>query len=369
MGLKNNFGKISMLMAYRHILRNKQKLFRSILLGKSNLTIELINGESLVFPSKDHYHMINVLNLISFATNYSIKDNKIRFSFDTVNYFELPLFDLSYEEKNLWDILVVGTRFGANFITEDIDISKFRDKTLKIFDSDGKKIIETFSGVRFFIDSIHPGNSIIECFVNNIHQINANDDLKGKTVVDVGAECGDTPLYFASKGAKVFAFEPIKANFDAMLRNISLNPHLKDNIIPINAAIGKDGELEFFQSPENPDIGSSFVYNMYGNKAKSIKVQGYSYETALNKFGIDHVDLLKTDCKGCEFFLTPDVLKKIDRVKIEYIAAFSKDKLENLLDTLQNSNFDVMVYRINPLFLGMSNKVSGHVFGIKKSIN
>ena len=108
---------------------------------------------------------------------------------------------------------------------------------------------------------------------------------------------------------------------------------------------------------------------MYGNNAKKIKIQGYSYEAAFDKFGIEHVDLLKTDCKGCEFLLTTKALQKIDRIKIEYIAAFSKDKLENLLDTLQNSNFDVMVYRINPLFLGMSNKVSGHVFGIKKSIN
>jgi FkbM family methyltransferase len=366
LNLKNNFGKISMLMPYRHALRNKQKLFRSILLGKSSLTIDLINGESLIFPSKDLYQLIDILNLISFATDYSIQEDKIRFSFDTVTYFELPLFDLTYEEKNLWDILVVGTRYGANFITDDIDISNYRDKTFKILDIDGKKIIETYGGVRFFIDSIHPGNSIIECFVNNIHQINANDNLKGKTVVDVGAECGDTPLYFASKGAKVYAFEPIKANFDAMLRNISLNPHLKENIIPINAAIGKDGELEFFQSPDNPDIGSSFVYNMYGNKAQTTKVQGYSYESALTKFGIDHVDLLKTDCKGCEFFLTPDALKKIDRVKIEYITAFSKDRLTDLLDILQKSNFEFMIYRINPLLLGMSNKVSGHIFARKK---
>lgn len=367
LNFKDNFGKITSLMAYRHALRNKRKLFMSILMGTSHYKIELKNGEILDVPPKDFNHLINILNLISFATSYSIKQGKtIEFSFDTKNFFQLPLFDLTYEEKNLWDILVIGTRYGANFVTDDIDLSNYRDKTFKIIDFDGKKIIETFNGVKFFIDSIHPGNSIIECFVNNIHQINANYDLKGKTVVDVGAECGDTPLYFASKGAKVYAFEPIKANYDAMLRNISLNPHLKDNIIPINAAIGKDGELEFFQSPENPDIGSSFVYNIHGKNAKTVKVKGYSFDSALKEFDITHVDLLKTDCKGCEFYLSQEALDKIDRVKIEYIAAFSSDKLEDLLGMLTKSGFEFMVYRINPLLLNMSNSVSGHVYAWKK---
>ena len=55
----------------------------------------------------------------------------------------------------------------------------------------------------------------------------------------------------------------LNENFDSMKRNISLNEELSKRITPINAAVGKDGTLKFYQSPETPTYGSSFVYNRY----------------------------------------------------------------------------------------------------------
>ena len=55
-------------------------------------------------------------------------------------------------------------------------------------------------------------------FKNNIKENNI--------VVDVGAQCGDTPLYYANKGATVYAFEPNLNHYNAMLKNLSLNPVL-----------------------------------------------------------------------------------------------------------------------------------------------
>ena len=85
-----------------------------------------------------------------------------------------------------------------------------------------------------------------ETFVTDLHHINSKIDWKDKVVIDVGPEYGDTPLYFASMGAKVYAFEAQKSHYEGMLENLSLNPELSKQIIPTNAAIGKDGFLDFF---------------------------------------------------------------------------------------------------------------------------
>jgi len=116
------------------------------------------------------------------------------------------------------------------------------DKLIKIINGD-KKIIQTNKGLKFYLESIDP-LVFIETFVLKIHNIDFIKSLEGKIVVDVGANFGDTALFFASLGAKVYAFEPLKTNYSAMLKNIKLNEHLSDNIIPINAAIGTDIDSE-----------------------------------------------------------------------------------------------------------------------------
>jgi len=190
------------------------------------------------------------------------------------------------------------------------------------------------------------GNTIIETFVKNIHLINSNYDWTGKVVVDVCAECGDTPLYLADKGAKVYAFEPVKTHYDAMMRNIGLNPELSKKITPINAAIGKDGILKFIESTAFGGCpGASFVYDNQDGKWKITEVLGYSFESVLEKFNIENIDLLKIDCKGCEFFLNEDVLKNVNMVKIEYSIHSNEHKMENLLKVLGNAGFSCLVYR------------------------
>ena len=58
---------------------------------------------------------------------------------------------------------------------------------------------------------------------------------------------------------------------------------------------------------------------------------------------IDKVDLLKINCKGCEFFLNNNELK-IDRIKIEYVVR-GEYKIQNLLKQTQNSGFHCTMYR------------------------
>ena len=75
--------------------------------------------------------------------------------------------------------------------------------------------------------------------------------LNNRHVIDIGANVADTPLYFAKGNAKVIAFEPVKHLYDLGIKNISLNPKLKDKIIFINKAVG-GGHVEKSISTPNP---------------------------------------------------------------------------------------------------------------------
>lgn len=367
--LKERLGLVYILLPYIFVLKNRFGLIFSILAGHSNHKVELKDGTSLNFKDYQFNTMLSFLGVLSFSTSYNkISENTIEFSLDLENKFSVPLKNLSYEDENLLELLFKATRHGANFVTnKNINFKNYRDKTLKIFQERNKKIVETSEGIKFYLDSIHPGNTIVECFIQKTHLINSQDDWKDKVVVDGGAEMGDTPLYYANLGAKVFAIEPIKENFDAMIRNISLNPKISQKIIPINAALGKDEELTFFQDNRGIVGDTSFMVNTHGKNAKKTTTKGYSFESLFSEYDINHVDLLKLDCKGCEFFITEMVLEKTDKIKIEFNANNSPLKLEDLLKKLKNSDFEYMLYKTNPM-KRTSNRCDSHIFAKKHNI-
>lgn len=367
MSFKEQLGLVYLILPHIHLVKNKIGLILSILIGSSEYTIKLENNISIKFKSSEFSVLQSLLGVITYSTSYSINSKKeLKITFDEKNYVLIPLNKLTYEDQNLLELLFLGTKYGVDFITdESIPLENFRDKTIRIIKINDKKIVEISNGVKFFLDSIHVGNTIIETFVKDIHRINSNNDWKDKIIIDVGAECGDTPLYFASKGANVYAFEPVKTHFEAMLRNISLNPHLSDRIIPINAAIGKDGSLKFYESMKiGGGGGASFLYNNQGNDFKISEVIGYSLESALEKFNIKNIDLLKMDCKGCEFLLTENALKNINKVKIEYSIHSNEHKIENLTRILENCRFSLTIYRVGDQSR-RSNRFSANIYGVK----
>ena len=147
---------------------------------------------------------------------------------------------------------------------------------------------------------------------------------------------------------------------------MSLNPTLSEKIIPINAAIGKDEQLKFYVS-DNDETGSlsaSFVSNNQGKNFKCELVDGYKLETARKKFRINHIDLLKMDCKECEFYLTDEDIKDIDRIKLEYAIWNKKFKLDDLLDLLKRNGFKCSIFR-NTDTSRLSNRIGGNIYATK----
>lgn len=361
-------GQIYYLLPFIHVAKNKYSIIFSLIFNRKKIKIVLKNGASIILKQNQFETLLNLLGAVSFSTSCSkLSNNIIELSFDMKNKFIIPLDDLSYENEKLLELLFNGTRFGASFINaKNNDNFKINKKTLKIYENEDRKIIETSDGLKFYLDSITPG-IIVEAFIRDIHTINPFEDWSNKTVIDVGGECGDTAIYYANKGAKVYTFEPIKAHYDAMQKNISLNPRIADQIVPTNAAIGKDGILKFYQS-SRVDIaeGASFVYNTHGKEAKVTSVQGYSLQSVYSKFNLTHIDLLKMDCKGCEFYITEKDLKNVSSVKIEYLAFDDSHKLEDLLLILKKSGFEYIIFRHEPIFY-RSNLFSATIYAKKMS--
>ena len=367
---KENLGLVYFILPFISVAENKISLLCSILFGKSKYKIKIKNT-IIEIPRTKFDSLRDLLACLTYAISYSLDSSgNLDISLDENSKFRISLKELSFEDANLLELLHYGSRHCANFLN-DVSFTDIRKQTYRIISENDKKIIITSNGVRFFLDSIHPGNTIIETFVREIHSINPKINWNDKIVVDVGAECGDTPLYFASMGAKVFAFEPLKKHFEFFKKNMSLNPTLSEKIVPINAAIGKDEQLKFYVSgdDESGTFGASFVSNNQDKNSKIELVDGYKLETARKKFGIKHIDLLKMDCKECEFYLTDEDIKDIDRIKLEY-AIFSsiygneRFKLDDLLDLLKRNGFKCSIFR-NTDTGRLSNRIGGNIYATK----
>ena len=162
-----------------------------------------------------------------------------------------------------------------------------------------ENIITTPTNIRFKIEKFH---SLIfsETFLSDIHF--SHFDLKNKVVVQAGGFIGDTALYYASRGAIVYSFEPDINSYKLALENIELNPNFSKNIVMKNYAIGNDAEIDF---PINPKgSGGSSAYDL-GNYEK-IKVKSVSLSTILDEFSIGNPFLLDLDIKGKEFEIIND---------------------------------------------------------------
>ena len=158
-------------------------------------------------------------------------------------------------------------------------------------------------------------------------------NVKGKDVVDVGANIGDTAIYFALKDARhVYAFEPYPYSYNIAKKNIKLN-HLEDRITLLNEGCGKSGFVTIKEDYEN--TGGTDLKNF--KEGKKIKIE--SLDEIVKRFKLRHA-ALKLDCEGCEYDLilnaSDKALKAFDQIIIEYHYGYI-----NLVKKLRNAGFKV----------------------------
>jgi len=190
---KENLGLVYFVLPFITIVDNKISLICSILFGKSEYRIKIKNT-IIKIPRNRFNSLRDLLASLTYSISYSFDSSgNLEISFDENSKFKISLNELSFEDVNLLELFHLGNKHCANF-QNSVPFLDVRKQTYGIVSENGKKIIITSNGIKFFLDSIHAGNTIIETFVREIHSINPKIDWNNKIVVEVGAECGYTHL-------------------------------------------------------------------------------------------------------------------------------------------------------------------------------
>lgn len=174
-------------------------------------------------------------------------------------------------------------------------------------------------------------HSVFEIFDENAY---GNIDVSGKEVVDIGANVGDSSIYFALKGAKkVVGIEPLPNVYEEALENVRLN-QLEGKIVLINAALGsKRGKLKV-PCDMNTFSSDGFSILKFGGECEVPKI---TLNEVLKQ--IDEPYLLKMDCEGCEYDVILndyEHVRKFNKLIIEHHAKFTSVDYTKLIDRLSS---------------------------------
>ena len=142
------------------------------------------------------------------------------------------------------------------------------------------------------------------------------ENLKNKTVFDIGAHIGFDTLAFANlvgENGMVIAFEPNIYNVERLKMNIESNLQLKNRIVISNCALSdKDGQEEFIFSDniESGTSSGSFIESadtawekgVYEDNIgfKRVKVETLSLDGLIDQYKNNEIAMLKIDVEGAE---------------------------------------------------------------------
>ena len=161
-------------------------------------------------------------------------------------------------------------------------------------------------------------------------------DFEGRHVIDIGGNIGDTPLYFASKGAEVISFEPVKHLHELAEKNVEINKNYSDKITLVNKGVGaKRGFLTF----------ESTSVKGYANE-ESYELEIISMKDLLNDYEFTP-DILKMDCEGCEFeIILNEDLTMFNDIIFEHHAKIAGKDYKPLIQKLKEEGFKINTYPI-----------------------
>lgn len=157
--------------------------------------------------------------------------------------------------------------------------------------------------------------------------------IKDNIILDVGANIGDSAVYFAQHGAKrIISLEPVKANYDIAKKNLELN-HVNNVDLLLGGLAAKSGVMRIADMTSNGPVTESKT----GNEVKL-----YSLKDLMSEYDIES-SVLKLDCEGCEYDVLmktePEILKKFSVIFSDLHDDFAK--MEQMKKRLESIGFDV----------------------------
>ena len=199
-------------------------------------------------------------------------------------------------------------QYHVENIDSDNTLKDIRKVITKKYSNENYLYSCKLGGIDFkFYDFIFSG--VTEYMPNEIDDYNFDSiDFKdGDVVIDIGGNIGMVSIYLAKKYPflKIYAFEPVKQNYENFLKNIELNNINKDIIKVFNLAITKDRRDVILTSPFN-NSGASNIYNNFrgsGNiiSNNAISIKSITFDDIFSNNNISKCKLLKIDCEGAEY--------------------------------------------------------------------
>ena len=229
--------------------------------------------------------------------------------------------------------------FADNFSNIRYDFEKDVVEIEKINSSNTTKDIKIFGGVN--------NGDIINGFLGKDYR---DINVKDKMVIDIGANIGDTPIFFVCLGAKkVIGLEPFPKNFSLAQKNIHQN-QMNEKIKMINAGCSSTkGSIRI--DSDVFDTTSTISFSSNGQEIPLITINELIQEHQI----IDNA-ILKIDCEGCEYDIIKNmeknIFQKFSEIFIEYHNGY-----QDLSKILQNQGFSVNVS--SPIATNVLNTIVG----------
>lgn len=296
----------------------------------------IVFGTGGYYQKKKHRIMQN-FEVIAFADNDitkrgSIIDGKtiispkeiINFQFDKVIIASQFYPDIARQLINL-GVSETKIVLGINIlprINDELNIEKSNNNFLFKVEENGD-IVAELDKVNLKFNNFNEAFIINEIFGRRIYDFSINfEDL---IVVDIGMNIGTASIFFASKNnvKKVYAYEPFTPTYNLALKNISLNPKLRNKIKAYNFGLGEKEEVltlsyckenkgrmstvsEINASIKNENTEKSFIdvnvcLKDVVQEIKSINVENPNYKL-----------ILKVDCEGSEY----QIVKRLDEANL-----------------------------------------------------
>lgn len=262
----------------------------------------------------------------------------LKFKFGFSNNCNLKIKNSDYTIK-LCNVNSINKLMGLIPIVSVVKINDFL-KYIEDIDNDKKYI--TINGINF-VNVLNSEFMKNNNYYYNIHleEFFTDDEwdmlnFSRRHVIDIGGNIGDTPLYFAKKGAEVISFEPVKHLHELALKNVELNKELSDKITLVNKGVGaKRGNITF----ESNSVKAYAKNDSYKMEIISIQDLLFDYDFT--------PDILKMDCEGCEFeVIQNNDLTMFNDIIFEHHSKIVGKDYKPLIEKLKKDGFEINTYSV-----------------------
>ena len=189
------------------------------------------------------------------------------------------------------------------------------------------------NGGNLFFEGAGHGGDLISIFEGEYAEL----DVKDRVVLDVGANIGDTAVYFATIGARhVYALEPYPVPFEHAVRNVKRNAF--DGVVDVIRAVcsGSSGMMVL-------DAGKVATSTTAAHASVTgISVRTVTIPELVKQLAIPQDSVLKVDCEGGEYSIfrccDDDTLRQFSQIGVEYHYG-----VQDLAERFASAGFSVQV--------------------------